>query len=190
MSPEKAEKNFKKYYKLLKKNRKKKLDKLLYGNEGVVWERFKTEPCSAKYHGSKPGGLLEHSVLVTKALFKTMDGLASDRYSGSSLATVALFHDIGKIGNETHSAYINKTDSTSGKEYYEYNSDIYVLPHQVRSLKIIGDAGVKLNEEEYQAILYHNGLYVGSGEEIKYNAFALTLALHFADMWVTRVLNK
>lgn len=190
MSPEKVEKRFKKFYKLIKKNRRKKLDKLLYDNESIVWKRFKTDPCSAKYHGSCPGGLLEHSVLVAKTFFKTMEGIAPDRYTPSSLATVSLFHDLGKIGNETHSAYINKTDGKTGAEYYEYNADVFVLPHHVRSIKILSDAGIKLNEEEYQAIMYHNGLYVGSGKEIKLKEFALTLALQFSDMWVQNVMHR
>lgn len=180
------ETKFKKYLNKIDKKRKKKLKVLLY--EEGLWKRFKKEPCSTRWHGSHKGGLLRHSVKVTQFLFKGAKAYAPDRWSESTLSLTGLFHDIGKCGNENMSYFI-KNEDDKGKTYYVHNSDIFVLPHPVRAIKTLTEAGIVLTEEEWQAIQYHNGLFTPSGKEIKNNQFALTMLLHFADMWVSHVLN-
>lgn len=181
------EKKFKKFLSKVDKKRRKKLGELLY--EDDWWQRFKQEPASHKYHGSFPGGLLKHSLLVTRTLFRTSKAVAPKRWPDSSLALVGLFHDFGKLGNDNQSLYVLKQDK-DGKDFYEINPDVLVLPHSVRSVKILSDYGVKLNEEEYQAILYHGGLFYPSGKEIVGSYLSLTVMLHFSDMWASNVLNR
>ncbi len=183
-----TETKFKKYYNCFKGNRKKKLDKLLY--EDDLWKRYTTTPASVKYHGSYLEGLIDHSVVVTQILVNILSKIAPKMYSNSTICLVGLFHDIGKVGNESHSYYIDTIDTKTGKNKYIYNSDMFSLPHSARSIKILTEAGIVLTEDEFQAILYHNGLYTKSGFEIKNKELALTIALHFSDMWASSVLQK
>ena len=64
---------------------------------------FFTAPASARFHGSYPGGLCEHSVNVYHCL---ADYLARPRcrevygleYTDESIAIAALLHDVCKVG--------------------------------------------------------------------------------------------
>ena len=64
---------------------------------------FFSAPASARYHGSYPGGLCEHSLNVYHCL---VDYLGRERvqelygleYSDETIAIVALLHDLCKIG--------------------------------------------------------------------------------------------
>lgn len=58
---------------------------------------FFTAPASTQYHGSHPGGLLEHSLYVYDRLVEELNlaGL-SEKYTQETVAIVALLHDICK----------------------------------------------------------------------------------------------
>ena len=57
---------------------------------------FYEAPASTRYHNSKPGGLLEHSLNVYRAL-KELNGYCG-LYDNETLVIVSLLHDICKIG--------------------------------------------------------------------------------------------
>ena len=73
-------------------------DKLL---EFLEDSDFFTAPASTRYHGSHPGGLVEHSINVYECLCDYMarprvKELYGMNYSEESIAIVSLLHDICK----------------------------------------------------------------------------------------------
>jgi hypothetical protein len=55
--------------------------------------------------------------------------------------------------------------------------------HARLSLFILQDCGFQLSEEEFQAILYHDGQNLIENQDVKMKEFDLTVLLHFADRW-------
>ena len=62
------------------------------------------------------------------------------------------------------------------------------IPHDVRSIAILSKF-IDLTEEEQFAILYHNGLYGDLKYQISGKETELYMLLHFADLWVSRVVE-
>jgi hypothetical protein len=154
---------------------------------------FFTAPASYRYHGSYPGGLVEHSVNVYECL---ADFLARPRfrekygfeYPAESIAVAALLHDICKIN-----CYIPGTRNVKDEKgkwqsvpSYDYE-DKLPYGHGEKSVYII-TGFMRLTREEAFAIRYHMGF---SGLEDKraigeaFERFPLAYALNAADMEAT-----
>lgn len=165
---------------------------------------FFTAPCSGAYHLAKEGGLLEHSLNV----FYQMDELAKawgDDIPGVTRANVvicALLHDLGKMGDYNKPNYVPNMIKSKKKdengEYpliqseakpYETNSELAYVPHEVRSVSIASKY-IELTEEEYFAILHHNGMYSDMKYALNGKERPLQMLLHFADLWCSRVTEK
>ncbi|CAK7025440.1 HD domain-containing protein [Tissierella sp.] len=167
-------------------NRKGK-DKLLeYLNENGYF----TAPCSSQYHGSKEGGLLEHSVNVADLMLDMSDALNYfDEEMIESIIIVGLFHDIGKSGYYNKANYVPnilKGGKQSEAKPYEVNKGLLKIPHEISGIHILSKF-IQLTEEEVYAILHHNGAYGATWYELKSNERPLQMILHFADMWASRV---
>lgn len=169
---------------------------------------FFTAPCSAKYHLCKEGGLAEHSLnvyYIMKQLCTTlMTEEELDQYR-DSIVIVSLLHDLGKMGDYGKPYYTEKMvrSKTKNKETGEYdmvrseaepfqvNSDLTNEEHEIRSLTIAGKY-IDLTEDEYTAILHHNGLY-GKLDSAYGNAnyckTKLAFLLHVADMYASRFME-
>lgn len=147
---------------------------------------FFTAPASTKYHGSYPGGLVEHSNNVCRRLLL----LAADqerrtgkrKYSVETLVIVSLLHDVCK-------AKSYKSDEKGGFVYNEYD-----LPygHGEKSVYMIQN-WMFLTEEEALAIRWHMGAYDNAA---RYDLRDLSRAmkqcelvvwLHLADMQATHL---
>lgn len=162
-----------------------------------------TAPCSSQYHLSTDGGLAEHSLNVYKLVKEMSCVFQSSSYTLPNLIIVSLLHDIGKTGQFGKPYYIENwvkegraTKANpepqlvrSEKKPFLTNSDLYNVPHEIRSLSII-DRYIDLTEDEQFAILYHNGLYGPLKYEIQGKETPLYLLLHFADLWCSRVIEK
>ena len=134
---------------------------------------FFTAPASSKYHSAYEGGLLHHSILVTKKMLDLNEALNAG-LDEESIVIAGLFHDVGKIG------------------FYKWNGFSYErvgsktgAPHEILSL-VYTSKFLDLTPDESHAILYHNGLYTPLGQELRGKERPLTLILHFADMWCSR----
>jgi hypothetical protein len=144
-------------------------------------------PASTKYHLNRPQGLLEHSVNVTETLLKLRAVLAPD-IPEESCILVGLFHDVGKVGMPGKPYYIeNKTKD--GKINYKVNPALVTMSIPTRSLYLLATT-VKLSEEEVQAILYHDGMYVPEGSSAKHREKPLTLLLHWSDYWESHIMEQ
>ena len=159
---------------------------------------FFTSPASARFHGSYPGGLCEHSVNVYRCLeayqererVRELYGLD---YAPETVALVSLLHDVCKIG-----CYRGGTRNVKGPDgkwqsvptfFYEDN-----LPygHGEKSVYILSGF-LRLTREEAMAIRWHMGF---SGDEDKrlvgqaFQQYPLAFALSVADMEATYFLEK
>ena len=149
---------------------------------------FFEAPCSGKFHLSKEGGLLEHSLNVldcARKLNKAFDNPIEE----STLTIVALLHDLGKMGDHGKPNYVEKllkSGERSAAEPYTTNKDLAYIDHEIRSV-MIAERYIELSEEEETAILWHNGLYSLFKYEIQGKETPLYMVLHFADLWCSRV---
>ncbi len=154
---------------------------------------FFTAPASTRYHLSKEGGLLEHSLNVYKCLKDYLErprvmndyGLKVDQ---ESIACVALLHDLCKV-NIYKKSFRNKKDE-SGKwvqvPSYEFHDEL-PYGHGEKSVYIISGF-MRLSREEAFAIRYHMGF--SDTENVKnvgeaFMKFPLAFALSTADMEAT-----
>lgn len=162
---------------------------------------YYTSPCSGSHHLCCEGGLLEHSVNV----YLTMQRMATAleyAVDESSIVICGLLHDLGKVGDFNQPNYIvnmikdgRPTKANPEQKYkqseaspYKTNPDIPYVDHEIRSVEYIRRF-IELTPEEYQAILWHNGLYGTFRYNIPNKETPLYLLLHSADMWCSRVLE-
>jgi 23S rRNA maturation-related 3'-5' exoribonuclease YhaM len=121
-------------------------------------------PCSVKHHLNERGGLLKHLIHVRDCA----EVLDED---DETLIALAWIHDIGKARS-----YTIKEDGTI----------IYSIPsvdHHLNTIAMIGEAGIKLTQEELNAIQYHHGgfsPFASSGQ-----ATELAVKLHYCDWLAT-----
>ena len=159
---------------------------------------FFTAPASARFHGSYPGGLCEHSVNVYRCLEAYLERervreLYGLDYSPESVALVSLLHDVCKTG-----CYQQGTRNVKGPDgkwqtvptfFYE---DSLPYGHGEKSVYILSGF-LRLTREEAMAIRWHMGF---SGDEDKrlvgqaFQQYPLAFALSVADMEATYFLEK
>lgn len=176
---------------LLKSTNRPGMDKLIQAmDEGG----FFTSPCSGGHHLAKEGGLAEHSLNVlniAESVATTMTGAALSKAVEDELIIICLLHDLGKMGQYGKVNYVENT-LKSGKQStskpYKVNPDLLYVDHEIRSI-VIAQQYIELTEEEQQAILWHNGLYGNFRYQIQGKETPLYLTLHFADMWVSRIIE-
>lgn len=137
---------------------------------------FFEAPASSQFHGTRPGGLVAHSLNVYDQLLLDPGAL---EYGGNTLAVCALLHDVCKVN------------------YYHRDGDRWTvrdaLPmgHGEKSVYLI-QKHMSLTDEEALAIRWHMGAYdeafrggsraLGKAQD----RCALVLALHQADMRATQ----
>ncbi len=171
--------------KMKSSKRAKSLNSIFYGEETEIINRYLQCPASSHYHDAYPGGLLVHSINVVLKMLHDR-AFYPENVTFDKIVISGLLHDIGKIGTRDENFYL----PTEGGTYY-YNDKISrILPHAARSLATLQDLKFRLEEDEFQAILYHNGMYVNSGRDIVNNEYPLTLLLHHADMYVSHILDR
>ncbi len=158
---------------------------------------FFEAPASTRFHLSKDGGLLEHSLNVYHCL---NDYLQRPRVkntyhlniSDETIAIVSLLHDLCKI-NVYKKSFRNRKDS-SGKwvqvPSYDYQDEL-PYGHGEKSVYIISGF-MRLTREEAFAIRYHMGF--SDTENIRsvsdaFSKFPLAFALSTADMEATYFLE-
>ena len=134
--------------------------------------RFKFQSAAKTVHHGFVGGLLEHTLSVTK-----MCDYFADNYpilNRDLLLTAAIFHDIGKI--EELSAFPENDYTDAGQLLGHIMIGAVMVGERIRQ---IPDFPVKLGNELKHCILAHHGeLEYGSPKK---PALAEALALNFAD---------
>lgn len=150
------------------------------GVEKLIEMGFCEAPASTKYHGSRPGGLVLHSMEVCSALIQLTVDCRLDWERPESPIIIGYFHDLCKIDQ-----YIRQEDGT-----YTWNKEV-PQEHGEKSIDYIEKyAGIKLTEEEKACIRYHMGAFIkedidGYCDAIK--KFPNVLFTHTADMVAARI---
>ncbi len=156
---------------------------------------FFDAPASTRYHGSYPGGLLEHSLNVYECLCDYVSRprakeLYGMNFSGDSLAVAALLHDICKTNFYKLGTRNVKDENGKWISVPSYSiEDKLPYGHGEKSVYIISGY-MKLTRDEAFAIRYHMG-FAGAAPEERNNVgnafemFPLAFALSVADMEAT-----
>ena len=161
---------------------------------------FFTAPCSTQYHLCKEGGLLKHSLNVEKIATGLAIHLGYEPIGSVSVA--ALLHDVGKMGQFNKVNYVpnfvkdgrpTKADPVqkykiSDTKPFESNKELLYVPHEVRSIQIVSKY-LDLTEEENFAILMHNALYGDLKYAYNGKETALSMIVHFSDLWCSRIVE-
>jgi len=142
-----------------------------------------TAPASTRFHLCRQEGLLEHSLNVAETMLKLKNTLAPG-ITDESCVIVALLHDLGKIGMPGQPLYLE-----GGRYPYSFNRDLVYLSVPVRSL-YLALPWIHLNEDEVQAIIYHDGQYVEDNASAARREEPLTLLLQYADTWSGFILES
>ena len=162
---------------------------------------FFTAPASTRFHLSRPGGLVEHSVHVYERLLNLYreehrDQNAPGEYfltpeEMEKVAVVGLLHDICKANFYSVEMRNRKNEQGQWEKYPFYVvNDQLPYGHGEKSAYIISGF-MKLSREEAMAIRWHMGF---SDNEFKaggysvgnaFEKFPLALLTHIADLQAT-----
>jgi hypothetical protein len=182
------------YKKYIKREGSEELLDFLLSNKSDFFDA----PCSTRFHLSRDGGLVEHSINVYECLkaylerprVKEIYGLD---YSDESVAIVALLHDLCKI-NVYKKTTRNVKDET-GKwiqvPSYDFQDDL-PYGHGEKSVYIISGF-MRLTRDEAFAIRYHMGFSDTENTRTvgeAFSKFPLAFALSTADMEATYFIEK
>lgn len=147
-------------------------------------------PASTKYHAAYPGGLSEHSRLLTGVLLQlTLAKVCRDWQRAESPIIIGMLHDLTKT-----ECYIKAEDYSDQHPCYIYNPDRIKLSeiHGEDSL-LWAEKLTKLTEEEAACIRWHMGAYetdAWAGFDQAIRQFPNVLWTHAADMMASKVLEK
>jgi hypothetical protein len=173
--------------------RKEEFDRLIEFMETET--EFLTAPASTRFHMSKEGGLLEHSVNVCETMLRIKHALAPN-IDDESCIIVSLIHDLGKVGMPGNPQYIKNKPTEKQQRYgysasvpYSFNNSLTYLSVPVRSI-YLALPYIHLSEEEVQAVMYHDGQYVDDNKSVATKETPLLLLLQYADSWSAFVTEK
>lgn len=168
-------------------------DKLL---EYLQTTDFFDAPASTRFHLSRHGGLVEHSIHVYQHLKKLyMDNPIDEQFpwmtavEDESIAICALLHDVCKANFYTVEMRNRKNETTGAWEKYPFYVVDDKLPygHGEKSVYIVS-AFIRLTRDEAMAIRWHMGAWDVSDNRTVGNAFEkypLAVLTHMADMQAT-----
>lgn len=169
---------------------------------------FYTAPASTKYHGSHPGGLVDHCLAVYHELVFLMHGFNGfvdsehapkwhekneARYTRENVAIAALFHDLCKVNTyKQEFKNVKKDGEWTSEPYYVHSEQYKFGGHGSKSVYLCMKY-IQLTDQEASAINAHMGAFDMSTYSQPGNVFAdnpLAWLLHVADESATYILDK
>jgi hypothetical protein len=167
-------------------------------------ERIIMMPAAHKkeYHNAFPGGYVDHVLRVIDCSLKLHNvweemGADISTYTKEELVFSALNHDLGKMGDDQHEAYIPQTDQWRKDklgEDYMFNTKLAFASVPDRSLFLLMSHGIQYTFNEMIAIQTHDGLYDEGNKKYLMTYMpeqkprtALPLILHQADLMAARI---
>ena len=154
---------------------------------------FYTAPCSTKYHLSREGGLIEHTLNVYDCLSNN-PSLSVDH---DSVLITSLAHDFCKIGFYAIELKWRKDEANQWVQYPVYVvKDTMPYGHGEKSALFV-NRFIKLKPAEHMAIRWHMGGFtpgiqdysLSQGMAEAFRAYPLAVFLHIADMEACYVLE-
>ncbi len=167
-------------------------------------ERVILMPAAHKkeYHSAFPGGYVDHVNRVVRCALKQYDlweseGCDMTTFTKEELVFSAINHDLGKMGDKDHEAYIPQTDQWRKDklgEDYMFNKKLAFCSVPDRGLFLLQQHDISYTFNEMIAIQTHDGLYDAANEKYL-KAFmpeqkprtSLPYILHQADMMAARI---
>lgn len=151
---------------------------------------FYTAPASSRFHGSHPGGLLEHSINVYNELQRLLAAYPEVQCTKETAAIIALFHDICKVNMYVPEKRNRKNDQGIWEQYDAYRIDekFKFGGHGSKSVFLLQQF-IKLTPEEAVAINNHMGAYDNDHVGSSFEAFPLAFLLHAADGAATYIVE-
>ena len=155
-----------------------------------------------EYHNAFPGGYVEHVNRVIRCALKQYElwkeeGAYTDTFTLEELVFSALNHDLGKMGDEEHDAYIPQTDNWRKEklgEDYMFNQQVPFASVPDRGLFMLQSHGIQYTFNEMIAIQTHDGLYDPANEKYLKTFMpeqkprtSLPFILHQADLMAARI---
>jgi hypothetical protein len=167
-------------------------------------DRIMMMPAAHKkeYHSAFPGGYVDHVNRVVKAslsMSAVWEGFGCDMstFTQEELVFSAINHDLGKMGDSNHEAYIPQTDKWRRDklgEDYMFNKELAFAAVPDRGLFLLQDNGIKYTFNEMVAIQTHDGLYDSANDKYLKGYMpeqkprtSLPFILHQADMMAARI---
>lgn len=150
---------------------------------------FFTCPASARYHGSYPGGLLEHSLNVYDELSRLVKAYPEVKASEETIIISALFHDLCKVNLYVTEKRNRKNSAGQWESYeaYSYDEKLHYGGHGSKSVFILQNY-IKLTVEEAVAINCHMSCWDGNKDVgSAYEQFPIAWLLHVADEAATYI---
>ena len=174
LSAEKIQSNWERYLTEIEINISKDRSSILLSFLKKYKERFMMMPASSKnwHHSAFAGGYCDHVLRVldcANALYTVWNnkGGNMDTYTIEEMRFAALFHDLGKMGQQ-EGEYYQPNDSQwhvdKLGQVYKFNTDIPAMKVPERSLFILQEIGCKVTQNEYITIKIHDGLYDDSNK--------------------------
>tara|TARA_R110000744_G_C19295022_1_gene555077 strand:+ start:234 stop:1010 length:777 start_codon:yes stop_codon:yes gene_type:complete len=166
--------------------------------------RIMMMPASHKkeYHSAFPGGYVDHvnrvvrASLSMSALWEAF-GCDMTTFTTEELAFSAINHDLGKMGDSEHEAYIPQTDKWRKDklgEDYTFNKKLAFASVPDRGLFLLQEHGITYSFNEMVGIQTHDGLYDSANEKYLKGYMveqkprtSLPFILHQADMMAARI---
>lgn len=145
---------------------------------------FYTAPASTRHHGAEEGGLVFHSLNVYCQLKRLCDFYGCEA-SQESIAIVALFHDLCKVGCYKTEMRWRKDDNNQWEQYatYKFEEDFAYGGHGSKSVYLV-QSFIPLMPSEASAINCHMGQFDAtqySNPSTVFERNHLAWLLHVAD---------
>lgn len=152
---------------------------------------FFTAPASTRFHLSREGGLVEHSVHVWEELVRLLKAYPEIKVTGETAAIVSLLHDVCKIGcYKTELRNVKEGNVWVKRPFYKFQEDFAYGGHGSKSVFQIMKY-IDLTEEEAVAINCHMGSADRSPGDYSlgnaYEQYPLAWLLHVADESATYI---
>lgn len=185
------------FIELLRSTHRTGINDLIYFLEGPKSDWF-TAPASSRFHGSYPGGLVDHSLAVYDELVRIKASYADVQVikdiPEASCTLVALLHDLCKINTYHPVVKKRKNEDGNWEEYqsYDRNEEFKFGGHGSKSV-FLATRHIDLTDTEAAAINCHMSTWeMGKTQEISevFNDNPLAWLLHVADESATFILKK
>jgi len=188
LTPEEITTNFEKYRSFLEKLGDRSESALSMVD--ALGERLALCPASSRkeYHAAFPGGLVDHSLRVLSNALKLCKTFGWD-VPRESLIIGCLFHDLGKVGDESSDYYLPQTDSWRVDklgEVYTHNRSMQYMTVPDRGVWLCQHFGLRLTKEEFLAIKLNDGQYDETNAPYKMKEPLLADVVHQADLISTK----
>ena len=143
-------------------------------------------PASVHHHLNEDGGLLIHSMNVTRNALILNEAWGAG-FKKWEVAAAGTFHDIGKMGLLLSTGTLVPRYVRDG-DGWKYNTELPPISYTSYSLMTTRRfVGLPYHVEE--AICHHDGLYIPENQNRAHKEGTLELILHYSDYYAAHVLE-